>query len=66
MYNRNAEGYYDPTAGKAISKVRGEEKAVERKIKEMMDHFVYVAGLNGFRIENRIVFKDVVTGKEYR
>ena len=32
----------------------------------MMQHFDYVAGINGFRIENRIIFKDLSTGKEYR
>lgn len=68
MYNvnKNAEGYHDPTAGKAVRKVAADERSVDRKIREMMQHFDYVAGLNGFRIENRIVFKDLATGKEYR
>ena len=64
---KNAEGYNDPTAGIAISKVmKEEEKEAWKKIREMMQHFDYVAATYGFRIENRIIFKDLSTGKEYR
>lgn len=67
MCKRNAEGYYDPTAGTAICRVtRTEELEALNRIREMMLHFDYVAGINGFKIENRIVFRDLVTGKEYR
>lgn len=66
MKKTNAEGYPDPTACDAVSKVSREEKEVWKRIREMMQHFDYVAGINGFRIENRIIFKDLSTGKEYR
>ena len=66
MRKINAEWYHDPTACDAIEKITKEEKDVTRRIHEMMQHFDYVAALNGFRIGNRIVFKDVLTGKEYR
>ena len=66
MKKVNAEGYHDPTACDAISRVTKEEESVSKRIREMMQHFDYVAGINGFRIENRIVFKDLSTGKEYR
>jgi hypothetical protein len=64
---KNAEGYHDPTAGIAVSRVTKEEdKETWKRIREMMQHFDYVAGINGFRIENRIIFRDLSTGKEFR
>lgn len=66
MKKVNAEGYHDPTAFDAVRNVKKEEDSVNKRIREMMQHFDYVAGINGFRIENRIVFRDLSTGKEYR
>lgn len=66
MIKRNHEGYYDPTAGDAISTVVKEDMESWKKIRDMMKHFDYVASINGFRIENRIVFRDLETGKEFR
>ena len=43
-----------------------EDKEIWKRIREMMQHFDYVAAINGFRIENRIVFKDLLTGKKFR
>ena len=54
----NHEGYSDPTAYGALSAVEQSEKVTETKIHKMMEHFRYIAKLNGFTIENRIVFKD--------
>ena len=62
----NKEGYRDETARKAIGNVTKQEKLTEGKIRQMLNHFDYVAGLNGFKIENRIVFRDLQTGREYR
>lgn len=61
----NQEGYHDPTAYDAIGNVTRSDNPITR-IKEMRHHFDYIAGLYGFRIENRIVFTDLNTGKEYR
>lgn len=66
MKKVNAEGYHDPTASDAVNNIAKEEKDVNKRIRDMMQHFDYVASINGFRIENRIVFKDMLTGKEYR
>ena len=56
---KNREGYHDPTAYHAMTSVEKSEKQdTLRIIKEMVDHFDYVAMLNGFNIENRIIFKD--------
>jgi len=66
MKKVNAEGYPDPTACDAVNNIAKEEKDVNKRIRDMMQHFDYVASINGFRIENRIVFKDMLTGKEYR
>ena len=66
MKKINAEGYHDPTACDAVINITREEKEANKRIHEMMQHFDYVATLNGFRIENRIVFKDLLTGREYR
>lgn len=66
MNKYNSEGYIDPTAYGALSAIEQEEKETEAKIKKMMDVFKWIAKLNGFTIESRIVFKDKSTGRKYR
>lgn len=59
---RNASGYYDPTAEKAIKSVIEEEKKVSKLIKTLQS----VAHLAGFHIEGRIVLRDKETGEIWR
>lgn len=59
---RNASGYIDPTAYKAITNIEKEEKKVATVIKTLKS----VANLAGFHIEGRIVLVDKTTGKEWR
>ena len=59
---RNASGYIDPTAYKAITNIEKEEKKVATVIKTLKS----VAHLAGYHIEGRIVLVDKTTGKEWR
>ena len=59
---RNASGYYDPTAYKAIKNIEKEEKRVSLLIKTLQS----VAHLSGFSIEGRIVLRDKETGEIWR
>lgn len=70
MYNgkdprRNASGYVDPTAYKAMKSVSREERE-EKRVKKLLATIYNVCELAGFRVESRIVLKDVKTGKEWR
>ena len=59
---RNGSGYYDPTAYKAIKKVDAEEERFQR----LLATIFYICENAGFHIEERIVIKDVRTGKVWR
>lgn len=70
MYNgkdprRNASGYVDPTAFKAMQNISREERE-EKRVKKLLATIYNVCELAGFRVESRIVLKDVKTGKEWR
>jgi len=58
----NAEGYRDPTADKAIGNVSREQEKISYLIKALRA----VAGVYGYRIENRIILKDKETGRVWR
>lgn len=60
--DKNAEGYRDPTAGKAIQKADRPPEDVSRMI-ELIKEF---ANLCGYDITNRIWLRDRKTGREYR
>lgn len=60
---RNAEGYTDPTAYKAMRAELHEEKIFQTKIDNMMRFYTYIASLNGVKIKNRIIFEEVKTGR---
>lgn len=69
MY-KNAEGYSDPTAGRAYSNIRREERRREAARLAMADRLVQVlkqtAGLAGFEIVGRITLRYKETGREYK
>lgn len=58
---KNGSGYNDPTAYKAIKHVSEEER-----IGKLMKTIFTICELSGFHIEERIVVKDVRTGKIWR
>lgn len=62
---RNASGYMDMTAYKAIEKADREADA-EKRYKRLINTIFYICDLAGFHIEERIVIKDKKTGKIWR
>lgn len=62
---RNASGYLDLTAYEAIQNVEHERESEER-FRKLLGHIFYVCELAGFHLEERIVVKDVKTGKVWR
>ncbi len=63
---KNAEGYDDPTAYAAISnKEREEYKAYER-VRNLLKAIFYICEMAGFRVENRIMLKDTVSGRVWK
>lgn len=62
---RNASGYMDMTAYKAIEKVDREIEA-EARYKKLLSTIFYICDLAGFHIEGRITIKDKKTGKVWR
>lgn len=59
---RNAEGYSDPTAYRAIKNTDREDE----NFHELLHTIFNICELYGFRIEGRIVLVNEVTGKVWR
>ena len=64
--NKNAEGYSDPTACNAITKVMREEQERQRRVSLVVSIVKNVVDLAGFDLIARIALKDRKTGREYR
>ena len=64
--NKNAEGYVDPTACKAVTKVMQEEQERLRRVTAVVGILKSAADLAGFDLVNRVVLRDRKTGREYR
>lgn len=64
--HKNAEGYTDPTAHDAISKVVREENDRQRRVSVVIGILKNAADLAGFDLVNRVVLRDRKTGREYR
>lgn len=60
---RNAEGYYDPTAGQALRKIDAEE---DERFHKLLHTIFYLCELAGFEIEGRIVLIDKKNGRIWR
>ena len=58
---KNAEGYSDPTAYQVLKREQEEER-----FKRLMATIFYICENAGFHIEERLVIKDLKTGKVYR
>lgn len=59
---KNSEGYDDPTAYAALKNVDGEEARLNR----LLGVIFYITNLAGFRIEERIIFRDKRSGKLWK
>ena len=63
---RNCEGYSDPTAYAALSKIRQEEIEQQRRASELIYVLKYIINKAGFDLVARIELRDRRTGKEFR
>ena len=59
---QNKEGYKDPTAYKVLRK----EQLEEERFKRLMATIFYICENAGFHIEERLVIKDLKTGRIWR
>ena len=63
-YNRS--GCKDMTAFYAIENVSREEKADEKRVRELLKQIFRDTEKAGFNLENRLILKDKKTGKIWR
>ncbi len=63
---KNGEGYNDPTAYAALSKIQREEIELQRRVSEVINVLKYVIDKSGFELMARIEIRDKKTGKEFR
>lgn len=63
---RNSEGYNDPTAYAALSKIRREEIEQQQRVSELIRVLKYVIDKSGFELTARIELREKRTGKEFR
>lgn len=64
--HKNSEGYSDPTAYSAMTKVLQEETERQRRVSIVIGILKNAAELAGFDLANRVVLRDRQTGREYR
>lgn len=60
---KNAEGYPDPTAYAVLKKEEIEET---ERFKRLLSTLFYICENAGFHVEERIVLKDMRTGRVWR
>ena len=63
---KNKEGYSDPTAYAALSKIQKEDIDLQRRVSELVNVLKYVIDKSGFELMARIEIRDKRTGKEFR
>ena len=63
---RNKEGYKDPTAYAAMSKILREENEQQRRVSELIAVLKHIIDDAGFDLIERIKIRDRKTGREYR
>ena len=64
---RNAEGYYDPTAYVALSKIEAERADAEKqRFLRLRGCLLRVCELAGFKLEGPLILRDLRSGKEWR
>ena len=59
---KNVEGYSDPTAYEAIKNIESDDA----RFQKLLTVIFSACDLAGFRIEERIILKDLKSGKIYR
>jgi len=64
--HKNAEGYSDPTAHDAISKITREENERLRRVSTVIGIIKSILDLAGFDLIERVAIRDRKTGREYR
>ena len=64
--HRNHEGYADPTAGAAMSKILREENEQKKRVTALICVLKRIIDGAGFELLARIEIKDKKTGREYR
>lgn len=62
---RNSSGYLDPTAFAAMKSISREEREKQR-VDKLLALIFKICRKAGFQVVNRIVLKDMTTGKEWR
>lgn len=60
---KNGSGYYDPTAYRAIVNCEGDS---HERMQELLQLIFDMSESAGFTVENRIVLKDVETGRVWK
>lgn len=63
---KNAEGYSDPTAGAALSKIIREEREQQQRVSDLIKVLKNIIKAAGFDLIGRIEIRDRKTGREYR
>ena len=63
---RNKEGYKDPTAYAAMSKILAEENEQQRRVSELIAVLKHIIDDAGFDLIERIKIRDRKTGRECR
>lgn len=63
---KNSEGYSDPTAYAALTKIRKEEIEQQRQVSELIHVLKYIIDKSGFELLARIELRDKRTRKEFR
>lgn len=61
QYNKNHEGYSDPTAGEALQNIDS-----EIRLKRLIKIIFELCDIFGFRVNNRIVLEDKKTHKIWK
>lgn len=63
---KNAEGYSDPTACAAMSKIIREENERQRRVTALISELKHIIDAAGFDLIARIEIRDRKSGREYR
>lgn len=63
---KNSEGYSDPTAYEAMSKIQRDEIAQQKRVAELVNVLKYIIDKAGFDLLARIEIRDRRTGKDFR
>lgn len=64
--HKNAEGYSDPTAYKALKNIADDTNGDNKRFHDLLNVIFTICELSDFRIEGRIVVRDKRTGKVWR